>query len=651
MNLLAVSMNKTSIWVFRLDGERVYSINNRSAIVHLRWNDSGKFFAVSGAENVVNVYETNNGNLVNKFASATLPITLTSWCSVDVKKSIASADEVSPYQDFYKVDILGGMPKLSNEVDTATEASTIPMTATPNAMSTSVTNTNKDDSMIDYLLVINSDTLMSVTFNNLFTVADIELPANYRFLAHAMAKDLFSQLFLMEDSEGNLFLQKFYLDLKKGQKRKHLLNIIRWCSHIVSIINHIIDQVSSITAEAATFMSLFDRYLGNYRDTLYSGTDLTAQFPTPDEVEDKMVDDLTDMVMTGLVPEYTKDYWLNQFGERGLMKLSASGNAAFDSARKILFTQIILALEKLIILLSMLEGVARAEKSFERDQLGISLESITKALDLAKAMVNAVYDFIWKLNDEQEALNKFLNWCKVEVIEKLAKQDNEPEAFLRAHPTVEFKTSAILEYFEHSMFHSIFMDVLEVDCSNNEILMRDPQPPSLPVQIDSLKEEITGSLLKGIQEYISLKVAYNEPLLLDVLSKQLMCALSPFDSSFIVTAANDNKLSVVHVADSSLTKQELVFPGRIVSSKLINKQKLLVLAAVGPTTYKLDLVQLHEEATSKYEELDIVKSLAFDANTFVKDPAYLTVNGCGDSSRIIGSVLDATKKEYVVFQL
>lgn len=77
MDLMAISMNKTSVWMFRFNGERVYSINNKARILELQWNSSGKFFAVSGTDNLIKIYETNTGALVNKFATNTsLPITL-----------------------------------------------------------------------------------------------------------------------------------------------------------------------------------------------------------------------------------------------------------------------------------------------------------------------------------------------------------------------------------------------------------------------------------------------------------------------------------------------------------------------------------------------------------------------------------------------
>lgn len=647
MDLLAVSMNRTSIWMFRLDGERVYSINNTCAIVHLRWNDSGRFFAVSGADNLVNVYESNTGKLVNKFASnASLPITLTNWCSIDVATSVLGATRPQ-FQDMFKVDVLKGMPKLSNEVDAMAESTApggaVPLNPASQPMSTSVTNTTDNDATMDYLLVVNSNVSMSVTFNNLFTVSDIALPQHYKFLKHAMGKDLFAQYFLMEDPASRLHLQRFRLALRNAHKRKHLLNVVRWCSQSVSMVNHILDQLGSVTAEARSFLDLYDRYLANYKDTLYADVDLTTAFPHPLEVEDTIVNDLTDMLLTGLVPETSKDFWLNQFGERGLLRLSTAGNAVYDAARKTLFTQIILALEKLLVLLSYLDSVARSEKLFQRDTMGISVDSLKAVIESSKQLAIKFYAFVWKINEEQESFNKFLNWCKIEVIEKLAKGENDPDAFFNAHPTCDFKTSAILEYFDRYMLEPVFLEFLDISDGNREVLLREPETETLQQQVMSLQEAINGTLLKGIQEYIAENVEYDTPIELDV-STQGMCDMDLFGATCIVTAVNDRVLSMLLIEDSAITQRSLDFLGTIRSYKMVDKDALLVLLAEGEA-FTLNLVHITGP------DFEIVKSLSFDANSSVKTPTYLTINSTEDKSHIIGSVLDASKKVHVVFEL
>lgn len=652
MDLLAVSMNKTSIWVFRLNGERVYSINNRAEILDLRWNHSGKFFVVSGADSLMKVYDSNNGKLVNLIpTSARLPITLTSWSVMDVERSITDKKSYEDhFKDFFKIDLLKFMPKLSNEVDTvaADNGSTINQNSSSQKMSESLTNTNQSDNLLDCLLVVNANALLSMTFNNLFTVSDIELPENYKYLKHATPESLFSQFFMVEDSNGKLQLRELKLQVDGCLRRRHLLEVIEWCSQIVSIVNHIRDQMSVIVSEAENFLKVLDRHLGNLKDVLYENVDLTKEFPHPSEVEDKIVETLIDMLMTGLIPKSLKDFWLNQYGERGLMKVSAVGNAAYDNTRKILFSQIILALEKVLILLSNLECIAIAETNFRLEAFGMSVDSINAAIKQSQNIAKQLYSFIWKVNTEQESFNKFLNWCKVEVIEKLSSEDNDPASFFNAHPTMEFRASHVMEYLEKYMFDSAYLKYLDLNDGNFEVLKKIPEgKPTLQEDLEKLHNVLNHSLLEGVQKYIVEKVELAAPLALDLEPNQSKWDINLQNSDVYVTSVKGQQLSVLRMNELTQNKKQIHFSGEIIGHEYISGLCVLVLYK-DANIYKLDLISVNESTGLNPHA---ISSLTFDEFAFVKNPAMLTINGLDDPSHIIGCILDQTKKEYVVFKI
>lgn len=652
MDLLAVSMNKTSIWVFRLNGDRVYSINNRSQIVHLGWNASGKFFVVSGTDNLVKVYDSNSGKLVNNFATSVgLPITLTSWCSMDTERYVSQ--QKSPFQDLFKVDVLKHMPKLSNEVDSFfTESGIVSTVSSVQSLSVSVTSTNENEALLDYMLVINANALMTTTFNNLFIVSDIELPENCKYLKHATTEDLFTQYFLVEDAENQLELRQLRLSVTEGKARIRMIEIIRFCSQIVSILNHINDQLGQIVNEAKEFIAVYDRHLSNFKDSLYADVDLTTNMPYPHEVEDKIVDTLTDNLLTGIIPTSLKDYWLNQFGERGATKVLNAGNSAYDSARKTLFTQIILALEKLIIILSSLEAIAKTTLNAQMGTFGMELSSIEASVEFSQELLKLVYAFIWKVNAEQENFNKFIDWCKVEIIEKLSKEDSDIESFFAAHPAMSFKVSDVLEYFNHQLLDPVFLRYLRVDVSANEVLVQgEERSMDIHTSIEKLQEELNNNLLNGIQDYIASEVKFTKSTKVPVSPNQTMCNLSVFSNAMYVSSVRDSHLSIVKL-DSEESKMEIVFPGFVIAYELITEDRILVLHLTDEQHSRLDLLSLcGAKQLQPYDQLQQIKSLRFDETTYVKHPAYLTINGTSDPSHIIGCVLDSSKQYYMVFKL
>ncbi|GEQ71855.1 hypothetical protein JCM33374_g5541 [Metschnikowia sp. JCM 33374] len=653
MDLLAVSMNLTSIWVFRLDGERVYSINNRAKILHLQWSHSGKFFVLSGTDNAIKVYDSNNGKLVNQFAtSAALAITLVSWASINVPLSIAPDGEPAPYQDLFRVDILDKMPKLANEIDSS-DASSVSTTA-KNApyTSVSVTNTTDNDGAMDYLLVVSGDSCVSVTFNNLFTVSGIMLPKGFSFLKHGLSTDFFHQSLLVRDSASQLHLQDFRIDVTGPRKRSYFFDAIRWASQVISITNHINDQFRTLQTEAQEFLVLYDRYLSNYKDALYADVDVMTSFPSCKEIEEKLVVDLGNMLLTGLVPSTTKDYWLNQLGDRGLIRLSTIGNNVYDNVRKVMFTQLILGSEKLIILLSYLESLSNTAEVMKEENYGISLESVKESVSVAQSLVKKIYGFIWRLNDEHEYFNQFLNWAKVEVVEKLSKEDNDPESFFAEHPTMDFKASSIMEYFSDFMFDSVLMSELDLDCSQNETLKKKHNPDNISVKshITKLQNQLKTSLAK-MEDFLAQKVIFEPAIPLNASSDGIQSDLEVFGDAKIITSVTNRTVSVTTIC-GGLFRTDIHFPGRIICHKLLCERTILILYEADETTRKFELFEFEANRGSVSSgDLRVLKSLAFDATTVVKKPAYMTINGIDKKSNIMALVLDESKKDYIIIRI
>lgn len=637
MDLLAVSMNKTSIWVFRLNGDRVYSINNKSAILDLRWNHSGKYFVVSGTDSMLKVYDANNGRLINQLpTSDNLPITLTSWSFIDVKRSIGDDENHSAmFDEMFKWDILKSLPKLSNEVS-VTESSQM-------SQSESVINTQEDDNLLDCLLFVNANALLSITFNNLFTVSDIELPAG-KYLKHASPENLFSQFFLVENETGNLQVREMKMEVGDCLKRKHLLETIDWCSQIVSLVNHINEQIKSVISQAGAFIKILDRHLGNLKDTLYEEVDLTKEFPTPEQVEEKLKVALMDLLVTGLIPESQKSFWVDQFGERGMTRVSSLGNSAYDTARKTMFSQVVLATEKLIILLSNLESVAQTEHNHRLDTMGMSIESIATAIKQAQDLIKQVYAFIFAINDEQDGMNRFLNWCKVEILEKLA-SESDPEQFLSAHPNIQFRATPIMDYFEERLLHSVFFEYFDMEDDETEVI-KSSQSDILTINanIDALHKELTDHLMAGMQQYITGKVKFMDPLDLEIDANQTSSDIQIAQSSIYVTGVKGRKLSTVKVSNSTQEKSEINFTGDIISHEMLGTNHILVLCE-NPPYSKLTLVTMTEKDTFSTQNLEFTES------TSVQKPELLAINGVGDPEHIIGCVLDRVKKENLVFKV
>lgn len=625
MDILAVSMNHMSIWMFRLDGERVYSINNRARILHLCWSSSGTFFAVSGSDHVIKVYESNTGRLVNMFAATPgLPISLASWHTVDVEKSVAGAGPPSVFQDMFHIEVLQSMPKLSYEV---------PATDSLGAAAAEL----NPDKHLDFLLVASGDSQMSMTFNNLFTVANIELPAANKLLRHAMGPDLFTQQFLVQNGSSQLLLQDATLQIDTPRLRNLLIKTVRFAAQLLALDKHIADQLAAVSAEAAEFIALFDRYLANYKDALLEGETVDLL-----EAQDRMIEDLGDMLFMGTVPEHTTDYWLNQFGERGLMRLSSLGNNVYDNVRRTLFTQHVLALEKMVVILTYLSGITRAAGFLKEDDFGIDLLLVEAAISHTLSLLKSVYDLIWKLNKEQQGFNEFLNWCKIEVIEMLAKSSSgDLESFVREHPSVDVKASELMEYFDCRILEPVLLNHLNMADEKNEVLKRS-NVKSEVLQHSNAVHKAVEELLDSIKSFVAKKVSISEPVDLGLLGTALLADIELFGNVAMVSSVLGSVLSVVIKKLGELRCGEFHLASDIIDHKIIDTNSLLVLRRADKV-HRLDLI----DVTFAPDNYRVTKSLQLS----LPNPKHLTLNNIQNRKRVIGSVLDESKKDYVVFEL
>lgn len=663
MDLLAISMNKTSIWMFRYNGERVYSINNKAQVLDLQWNLSGRFFAVSGTDNYINIYETNSGVLVNKFATnSSLPITLISWSSVSMNISIGS-DEAMRYINMFKQDILKDLPKLSHEVnfyDTERAGGIISLHDTPpkaQSMSVSATNTNEDDSSLDYLLVVNANSLLSATFNNLFAIPGIELPENCKYIKHEVRQDFFTQYFLAEESLDRLAVYKMVLDIPTPRQKSYVLDILKWSSLIISMLNHITDQVSNMQHEASQFLSFFDRHLGNLKDAIAEGHKTDENNNENEEVEvteDELVETVMEIMMTGFIPPNLKDYWLNQFGERGLMKLSKMGNELFDGTRKTAYAQIILAIEKLIILLSDLRGVCLAAQNIYEDPIGMNVSTIENAVELSKALLIKVYKFIVEMNKEQESFNIFCRFVKVEIVERLSKGESDWELFIKAHPDIEVSTSKAMNYADKHMMTPIFVSYLKVDTSSYEAISNQKEgDDSIVTALITLKSEINERLLDGIQKYLAGKAKFD---LMGSVAETVEDGESDMiqtGEKILVVKASESKITFSFIANDGKTLSSfMLFPLSILAFRLTNDMRVVALLKGLDGTSELALFDVPEPGSkTEYGNMGEDQVKAVTLTHSLTDPAIMRITKDPFSNAVSGCIFDKTKRSYIIFKI
>lgn len=648
MDLLAISMNKTSIWIFRMDGERVYSINNKAPILEFRWSTGGKYFVCSGEDRAVKVYDANTGaNLSSFVTSPNLPISHISWHSFNnhnIKKDPLLANM---NLDLSNLNVLKAMPKLSFESDTLD----LQLNTQKGIETSSNTCVRENSHAFEFILVVNGNLSLSLIFSNTLVVPSIQLPNGLTYIKHVMGDDFFQQFFLVKDQTEEFSILECNIDVKEGLSRQSFVKVVELLVQMISITNHIKDQLSAIEKSATEFISLFDRYLSNYKDSLL-GEAQDKVTHNQESIHEKMVLNLSDILLTGLVSECTVDFWLNQFGVRGLVRLSSVGNAAYDNTRESLYAQVILAVEKLIIILTELEGIAKAELYFQESSIGINLDTTVKTIHQLKAFMKDVFDFIWKINEEQEHFNMFLNWCQVEVIEKLSKNDSDPAEFFKAHPTLDFSVSLIVDYFDQSIFNPIFLQKFSLDCKSNEVLTTVPLSfeRELGFHLRSAGNEIR-KLRSGLERFIASAFKFCEPKKLNLPATSKV-DYTIVDNELFLSVAEGAQLVLYRFANGSQYDTKIEFLGRVISSVICEERRLLVLHELSTQVFQLDYLEINWiQKNILHSEAKILKSSIFNAASFIPNPSLITSSSAVNKLQVVGVVVDASKKLYSVVEV
>lgn len=647
MDLLAISMNRASIWVFRVDGERVYSINNKSPILEFKWSQGGKYFVCSGEDRAAKVYDSNTGANISSFVThPELPVSLISWHLFSTNYS-SSFDKKLRF-DLSSLNILKALPKLSFECELLDQQHGL--NPQKKLETSNSTYTREDDLQLDFLLVVNGNSSLSLIFSNCFVVPEIPVAKHIICLKHVMGADFFEQSLLVQDENGEYLLLQGSMSIRETQNKQNFIRVIELIVQMISTYEHINDQLRIISKIATEFIALFDRYLGNYKDSITN--DHVADTTKPDNApQEELILDLCDLLLTGLIPKSSKDFWQNQFGVRGLARLSSVGNNAYDYARETIYAQIILAAQKLIIILSDLQSIAKAEQYCLQSSFGISVDAIDKALAHLKEFIRDLFDFIWNINEEQELFNKFLTWCEVEVVEKLAKNDSDPAEFFKAHPTLDFSVALIIEYFNDRILNSRFMEKFDLECPDLEVMLVDTNKDTRLDRSFVQATEASKELRNKLEKFIAGSFLFDAPTKLE-LPTTSMVDLTIIDSVKLISSTDKNMLVFIKLFSNRSVKCTIEFPGSVLSKVVLGEDQLLVMHENSPGIYNLDIIEVDfTKAIMRYEETKKLKSASYNSDSFVLEPVYMSINSVKNKSHILGVLVDSSMKKYSVIEI
>ncbi|KAI3404123.2 hypothetical protein KGF56_003023 [Candida oxycetoniae] len=361
LNVIIKSMNKTSIWCYRLDGERLYSINNKAIIKNITFHEN--YFCLSGADSSVKVYDANDGALMTIIDHCFNDIQFLNWNSTEFVLEDA---------------VLQGLPAIYHL-----------------------------SYKLEYL-VINDANSLTINYNKLLNVSK----ATTFHFQQQLKSGLFHQVYL--DKDANLVS----VDLNVSSPKLYTDSIIIMC-HIMEYFGKTKIVVEELQNEIKPLLTSIDRYLSNLSE----------------ETGGNLIATLSEILITNLIPESTKDFWLNQFGERGFKRLSKQLETVDEKVTKKIFRYLVSPMERVIVLINKLIGICKWN-----DVLGIDVSELFTFMNSCETQIKAYYKVIWDFKSQKEKFSELLSWWKT-IIDILEEKEW----------SISYSTSKLLEYIQSDM--------------------------------------------------------------------------------------------------------------------------------------------------------------------------------------------------------
>ncbi|GMF07543.1 unnamed protein product [[Candida] boidinii] len=375
------------------------------------------------------------------------------------------------------------------------------------------------------------------------------------------------------------------------------------------------------------------------------------------------LDDLCDLLLTGIISDATKIWITDYIGDRGLKRWSKLGKSCYDNFKKVLFYDLIPASEQLLVLLTNISGLA--DWKTKTADLSLDPENINNSIEIGKSILKELYHLLFLVNEEGNGFDSFIDWLTF-ILNDITGNSNDD--------MVQSKTSDIIDYMTNGLLYSKLLKRLNNlkdsdTTSNNVFAMFKDLRKSCDITLTSVRQSISEKVSSDDLVHISELGASG-------------CRIQIVDNSIrnneeglILILKDKPEIDIFYFGmqdpGNSLSKLTVTFAAKFpelskankvkVEAEIIQDKEIIVLIFynIGDAKYalllSLDITRIsanfanHESSQSvSVNDSHILKLKGYDnSSDFV--PRYLSINS--NDKRRIGCVVDDSKTKYVIFEI
>lgn len=367
VDLIAIiPKDELSVWIYRLNGQRVWMHAFKTQVKGVQWKPDGKLLTVVMKNGNWCSLTSINGKVIEEDDSA--DASFRCWCAKGIEDS---------QNNVLNIDISKSLPKLPSLPSNFNAFGTVSLDDDPESTGLITTGTSKGG--------------LDVSIFGVFSVGKVEEGPEGEIVAIKVNKDLSEHVCVAVLNEKR-FLKLWNVDFirKYGQ---YLPEVSLIPSRINALINYISDAMKSIDTERKTVLNETSKAMSRI-----GGDELSSQI------------DLFDTLITGITKPNVAT-WLRDLGERGLKKWFKGGVQNYENCIKYMFENCIPGLERLILFVSKLWGLAMWKERGEA--LGLDATRLQEMLTNCETLLKRILKLIKDANEELSLFRGFGSWIEI----------------------------------------------------------------------------------------------------------------------------------------------------------------------------------------------------------------------------------------------
>ncbi|KAH8815752.1 anaphase-promoting complex, cyclosome, subunit 4-domain-containing protein [Xylogone sp. PMI_703] len=496
MDLVAVATVDQQVLVYRLNGQRVWGVSQKSGKLKVEaicWKPNGNILAIAWSDGVVRLVGVESSKTVHQFATSNQEsnITCIGWTSNLTKRSgngirrsqisweeIFNHDTISSKKkdpldlprDLSLIDIEASLPKLSVLTAGGTADDVFCSRTSLDALFHPFDP--KDSDAVDIMVLGTKQGSIHLSIYDSFVIGSFDSQNIVRnttdsstcLVLHSSHEEFSTHSLLLKSQDHKQTIYFVPMDLRFVSVSSKYLPLIASRSTAFQNLLRYVHQVQVLMVnEWKSTQDLPRRFLRNINETLGESSNRD------------IVQALYHSVATGHTFPPVKEWLVDELTDRGHKRWDKAVVSGLESLKKLVHESMLPALERCSVILSRLNGVVKFQGS--DDSLGFTSHQVSQLVDVVACLHLVSSKILSQVIHELDLFASFSAWLHYEISRLGAESSNADE---EAEEESGINHSKVLLYIQTCMMESplsIYLSDIKPDDADNGELVFDQAYP------------------------------------------------------------------------------------------------------------------------------------------------------------------------------